>query len=261
MTALPDDTKAKLTAIAGGREDGKLTLPPIPEHDDHAGLCRWITVAFNLDPRHPIRDGRRDGDAGPRGHAVLLRVEAPEIRFEPITQLGEPRSLIPVLSSYKLPTDGIVHDLKAAHCRQVFHVVTMLCAIGTATTAEQETWGIVGDLLLIGEAVGGFTLRGTVAQRYEAAGELRRGPDGRPRYLVDEQTGEVAVMASEMQAIARRHVGATMSHGWLDARIAGIGWERVLLDAWERPGRAGRRGDHRRCVVYRGAPSSGGVTT
>ena len=282
-----DTDRLKAVAENNGRGDsgamkvtfdnkGGLILPPTPNHDAHADLCRWITVSFNLDRQHPIHQGRRDGLPGPRGHAVLLRVDAPEIRFEPITVLGEPRPLLTTLNAYAIPTDGAAYTFKTGHAAQVFHVVRMLCAIGAALSAEQETWGIIGDLQAIGEPIEGFTLRGTVPQRYEAAGALGRPADdygrpvGRPRYLIDAQSGEIVVMASELQTIARRYIGATLAHGWLDARIRGIGWERVTVGCarktgsrWpERPASAPGRlpgGDHvttRSLSVYRAGKRS-----
>ena len=186
-----------------------------------------------------------------------------EIRFEPITVLGDPKRLMPILRSYMLTTDGLLRELGPGHCGQVFHVVNLLCSSTRATSAAEKTWSIVDDLLVIGEPIEGHTLRGTVPQRYEAAGQMVRPLDehgrtgGRPRYLVEDD-GEIAVMVSELQSIARRNVGATIRHGWLDARLEEIGWERVTLDAWQEAGRAGRGGHHRRFTAYRGHPSPGG---
>lgn len=248
------------------RDQAAPLIPPMPDHEDRVGQCQWLSTVFSFDPRHPVIGGERQGSAGPRGHAVLRRHDAGEIRFAPITVLSEPRKLIPILSSYKLATDGMVPSFKGEHCRLIFHVIGMLCTQAQARTDAQETEAIIGDLILIGEeikspAASPYTFRGTMVQRYEAAHELPRQIDertgrysDRPRYLIEKGTGEIVVAASELQAIARKHLGATMSHGWLDAMLEGIGWEKVTIDAREVPGRKGRHSRHRRVTVYRGIP-------
>ena len=57
-------------------EKNRLVLPDMPATDDVAGLCGWLTAVFNLDRRHPITGGVRQGLHGPEGHAVLHRRDA-----------------------------------------------------------------------------------------------------------------------------------------------------------------------------------------
>jgi hypothetical protein len=90
---------------------------------------------------------------------------------------------------------------------------------------------------------------------------LRRALDsatGRPvgprRYLIDSESGELVIAVSDLADAARRHVGTSLRHGWLDARMDSLGWERVTLQGHALPGRDGRRqGPHARLYVY---PSS-----
>jgi hypothetical protein len=133
-----------------------------------------------------------------------------------------------------------------------------------------ETEGIVSSFMQEAVAVEGQTTYGTSGQRFEAARALQRDTDssGRatspPRYLIDtgkpnpdtgeieEGEGEIVIRVSDLTREARVHVGST-PHKWLDARMAGIGWKRVRLEGYGLPGRAGRRGPHARCDVYRGS--------
>jgi hypothetical protein len=57
---------------------------------------------------------------------------------------------------------------------------------------------------------------------------------------------------SDLATAARRQLGS-LPRGWLDARMRGIGWQRVELRGFGLPGRQGRRqGPHARVNVYRG---------
>jgi hypothetical protein len=238
---------------------GALLLPEVADRDDLAGHCAWLTATFNLDGQHPITGGCRQGLAGPEGHVVLSRAEAPEIRFEPATRINTPAKLVEALSWQMTARDGAIHALKAEHCRQIAHVVRMLCAASGMTTAKQEAEGIIGTFLHSATAVEDHTTYGTPAQRYEAAVALRRDcddvtgrPVGPPRYLIDANTGELVIGAADLQDAARRHTGSSLARGWLDARIEAAGWGRVTLQGYGLPGRSGRTGPHARITAYRG---------
>lgn len=240
-------------------DKGKLLLPEIPSVEDTPGLCKWLTSAFNLDPAHPITGGIHEGLRGPDGHVVLNRVDAVAIRFEPASKINTPARLIETLSWWKLPTDGMIHPLKADHCRQISHVARMLCGAHRGMTEAQEADAIVAEHMHRSEPVEGHTTYGGTGQRYEAAMALRRVVDdvtGRPvgsaRYLIDFNTGELVVAVSDLADAARRHVGSSLPRGWLDARMETLGWSRVTLQGYGQPGRAGRQGPHARINAYRG---------
>ncbi len=238
---------------------GKPQLPPLPAHDDQLGLCSWVTAVFNLDTGRPITSGVREGLRGPDGHVKLDRRNAPALRFEPAARINQPARLIETLSWQTLPTDGAVHALTAAHCREISYVVRMLCGISHTITEAQEAEGIVSDFLSAAERIEGCTTYGTQAQRFEAAISLRRAIDevtgrklGVARYLVDGDTGEIVMAVGDLQETARRHVGSTLPRGWLDGRMADLGWTRITLDGHLEPGRSGRRTAHARIFAYRG---------
>jgi hypothetical protein len=238
---------------------GKLLLPELPNHADAAGLCSWLTVVFNLDGRHRITGGIRQGLRGPDGHVVLSRVDAAPIRFEPAARINNPTRLIETLSWQTLPTDGAIHALKADHCREISYAVRMLCGIHETMTDAQEAEGVVADLMSAADLVEDHTTYGTPGQRYEAAVSLRRAVDevtgrkvGSARYLLDSNTGEFVMAVSDLQETARRHVGSSLPRGWLDARMETLGWARITLQGYGQPGRAGRQGPHARIFAYRG---------
>ena len=240
-------------------DKGNLLLPEIPDHDDVAGLCAWLTVVFNLNAAHPITSGKREGLRGPEGHVVLARAGAHAIRFEPATKINAPTKLIETLSWMMLDTDGAVLPLKGEHCRQISHVVRMLCGATETLTAEQEAEGIIGTLMHEAIAVEGRSTYGTPGQRYEAAIGLRRAVDevtGRPtgprRYLIDQNTGEMVIAVSDLQDAARRHTGSSLPHGWLDGRMEALAWARIELQGYGQAEQAGRRGPHARINAYRG---------
>lgn len=239
---------------------GKLQLPPTPSVEDIAGLCAWLTVVFSLDPAHPITRAVHEGLIGKDGHVVLHRAgDAGPIRFEPAAHINQPARLIETLSWRLGPQDGAVHAFKGDHCRVISHVIRMACgAFETASDAD-EAAGIVGTFLHIAVAVDGRTTYGTPAQRYEAALGLRHETDeihgrpvGPPRYLIDANTGELVIGVRDLAEAARHHVGSGLARGWLDARMATLGWARVTLQGYGHPGRAGRQDPHARINAYRG---------
>jgi hypothetical protein len=238
---------------------GKLILPEVPTPTDIAGQCSWLTVAFALDPSHPIIGGAQEGLRGAAGHVVLRRLDAPPLRFEPASRINTPMRLLEDLTWQAIPSDDAAPALKGDHCRVIAHVIRQLCGATRAMTDEQETFGIVTTFLGAGRAVEGHTTHGTSSQRYEAAVALQRDIDessGRPigavRYLIDVNTGESVVRVADLHDVARRYIGSSLARGWLDARMEGAGWERVRLDGHAQPGRDGRTGPHARCDIYRG---------
>jgi len=231
-------------------------------------VARTFAALFALDVARPITGGAREGLRGAAGHVVLTRAGAPPLRFEPASKINQPPRLIEDLSWQTLASDGAVHAFKAEHCRQIAHVVRMLTDATHAPTDAQETAGIVGTFQSGAQAVEGLTTYGTAAQRYEAATALQRALDdvtgralGPPRYLQDVNTGELVVRVGDLADAARRHVGSSLARGWLDARMAGLGWERITLDGHAHPGREGRAGPHLRITAYRGLLPADDVTT
>lgn len=243
----------------------KLILPVVPAHDDHAGLLAWQTSVMGLDPRHPATRAVHEGQAGPDGHVHISRAGAPPIRFEPASIVNTARKFLPALGWQLQPTDREPFGFKDEHCRRIAHVLRLACGTSKAPDAKQEAAAIAGTFLGRSEAVEGYTGYGTSPQRYEAAEALRRDDYGSPaRYLIDSQTGELCIRVSDLQAAAREHVGASLPHGWLQARMEHLGWDRVRLDGHRSPGREGRGGPHARCDVFRGhlpTDDDGPVTT
>ena len=238
----------------------KLVLPEVPAHDDLSGLCAWITPVFRFDPNHPAIGAAHQGQRGPDGHVVIQRAGADSIRFEPASAVNTVRRLHPALSWQLLPTDGEPYGFRDEHARRIAYVLRLLCGMSTGKTEEQETAGIIGTFLSGATPVEGHTTYGTSPQRCEAARALQRPFDdisGRPigpaRYLIDENTGELAIRISDLQAAGRVHVGSSLPRGWLDARMEALGWSRVGISGYSVPGREGRRsGTHARCELYRG---------
>lgn len=253
--------RAELELIAGGSESGgknKLVLPPPLPPGDLAGHLSWLTTVFGLDPAHPIARGRHEGLRGAAGHVVLERRGAPPLRFEPAARINTPARLIEDLSWQMLPSDGAVPAFKAEHCRQIAHVVRMACGANTAITDAEETFGLISAFVSGAIVVEGHTTYGTTPQRYEAALSLQRDLDdagrafGPPRYLIDENTGELVIRVSDLHEAGRRFIGGSLARGWVDARMENIEWTRVRLQGYALTGREGRTGPHARVDVYRG---------
>jgi len=239
---------------------GNLKLPPTPDLQDVAGQCAWLTAVFALDREHPITSGERQGVFGPEGHVELRRAGARSIRFEPASRINTPLKLIETLAWAVLHTDSAVPAFKGAHCAQIAYVVRMLCGAVEALTDGQEAAAIVATFLSGAvEVEHDVTTYGNSAQRYEAAISLRREIDqasGRPigqvRYARDANTGELLIAVADLADAARRHAGSSLPHGWLDARMAALRWQRIMLQGYALPGRDGRKGPHARIGAYRG---------
>jgi putative DNA primase/helicase len=255
QSATPATTTYALEYDAKG-----LKLPPTPELHDVAGQCAWLTAVFALDPAHPVTSGKRHGLLGPACHVELRRAGAAAIFFEPASRINRPMTLIETLSWAVLHTDGATPRFKGVHCQVIAHVIKMLCGRGEALTAEQEAAGIVSTFLAGAvETEVPVTTHGTGGQKYEAVIALRREIDqasGRPigpfRYARDQDTGELVIAVDDLVDAARRHTGSSLPHGWVNARMASLGWERVTLEGRALPGRAGMQGPKARGDAYRG---------
>jgi hypothetical protein len=241
---------------------GKPLLPPVPEVEDVAGQCRWLTIVFALNPQHPITSGARQGSFGPDCHIELFRAgkDARSIRFEPAARINDPRKLTETLNWSVLQTDGAVPAFSGPHCQAIGYVVRMLCAADKMLSDEEQAAAIV-DTFMASAVEVEHPVRTHIsgALRYEAAISLRREIDpfsGRPigpvRYAQDADTGELLITVGDLADAARRHAGSSLPHGWLEARMAAIGWERGTLEGHALPGRAGLRGPRARIGVYRG---------
>lgn len=285
VRAFPEDltsvlTERQLAVLDGGKlevtidDKGKLKLPPIPP--DYAGRCQWLTVVFSLTPTHPITGAKWQGPRGPDGQIVLPRAAgAADLRFEPARSINTPIRLTESFTGRRHPKDGPVYAFKGEHCRQIAYVIETMCETSRALSEADEAAGIVGTYMQSAEAVDGHTTYGTAGQRYEAARALSRRFDdghmgGAPRYLIDDLTGprvdettgevidqdkpvEYVIAVSELADAARRHVGGSIPRGWLDARMECLGWQRIQLQGYGLPGRAGRKGPHARIDAYRGS--------
>ena len=83
----------------------KLVLPRIPDHEDTAGLCAWLTSVFRLDPSHPVIGAIHQGLRGPDGQVEVRRAGEPSIRFEPAGSVSTSRRLLTQLGWQLQPRD------------------------------------------------------------------------------------------------------------------------------------------------------------
>ena len=230
----------------------KLLLPEPPAHDDLAGLLAWITSVLRFNPQYPATSVVRQGRAGQDGHVEIRRAEVAAIRFEPAATIDSARRFLPALGWQLHPTDGEPYGFKDEHCRRIAFVLRLAGGVCDAPDAAQEAAAIVGTFMASAEVVEGLTTYGTPAQRHEVAENLRSVVLSPPRYLIDDATGELVIRVSDLQDAGRRHVGSSLPHGWLDARMEQLGWTRAQIQGYAHTGRDGRKGPHSRCDVYRG---------
>jgi phage portal protein BeeE len=87
----------------------------------------------------------------------------------------------------------------------------------------------------------------------------------RPHLIADRASAErrSIIAHSDLAGAARRYTGGSIPNGWVEARIAALGWTRAILEGRAQPGREGRKEPHARLVTYRGflIDADGAVTT
>ena len=249
----------------------KLVLPPVPEPDDMAGLCAWLTSVFRLGSSHRVIGAIHQGPRGPDGQVEVRRADDLSIRFEPAGSVSTSRRLLTQLGWQLQPWDSEPYGFKDEHARRIAHVLRLLCGIAREADELQESWGIVATFMGEAEPIEGLTTYGTTGQRYEAALALRGEVNettgrmlGVGRYLIDLNTGEYVIRVGDLQRAARIVVGSSLPRGWVNSRMELLGWKRLTLEGRSASGREGRRtGQHARCNVYRGLlpVDDGSVTT
>ena len=173
--------------------------------------------------------------------------------------LSTSRRLHPALTWQLQPTDGEPYGFKDDHCNRIAHVARLLCGTCAAPVEAAETAAIIGTFLSDAIVIEGCTTYGATTERYQAILALKPRVDeqsgrvfGQSHCLIDSQTGEFVIRAGDLQGAARRHLGSSVPHGWLDARMDNLGWSRLTLQGYESAGRDGRRGPHLKCGVFRG---------
>lgn len=248
-------TLADHYAVDRDAKTGKPILPELPATDDPGAQSWWLTNVFNLDRAHAVTGAQYTGLSGGRGNVEISRDGAAHIHFEPATRLNKGTTLQESLSWQTIPTDGIPWPWSNAQCVTVVRIVNLLCAAGGKVSREQETESIATALMGQAQEVVGH-IAGSPAERYEAIANLKPPEDGngRPigmRYLVDADTGEFVMRASDLLAVSRKMYGS-LPHGWLDARMQELGWQRLRVQGYALPGRDGRAGPHLRCDVFIG---------
>ena len=235
-------------------------LADMPEQGVSHGLCSWLTLSLAARPNHPIIRGHRFGTHDTDGNVILVRRDAPPLRFAPITRLSTPTKLLESLGSGMTRTDRVAPPLTGEHCPKIFAAVRWLCDISDVESSAQRLGKIVRTLLGGAESAGAdFTTYGalTSSERYRLAKALtplqgnygREGPD---RYLIDSQTGELVMRLSDLQAAARAAEGSSLRRGELETLLGENEWKRITVDGHELPGREGRKGPHATVVAYRG---------
>lgn len=236
---------------------GNLLLPEKPSMDDVVGLCAWTTAVFGLDQRHPITGGKRRGVRGVTGCVELTRLDAQSLIIDPVTRLNVPLRLSEALTAHRLPSDDVIPPFRGPHCRDIAHAVIMLAGTDGTLTEAQETASILGTLMHVAEEADvKVTCHGSAAQRAEVVHALRHGYDEPIRYVRDCFTGAIVVTVRDLNEVAKKHMGGTLRHGWLEARMDSFGWVRRELQGYdEEPD--GSRGQHREVGIYRGFLAGG----
>jgi hypothetical protein len=235
-------------------EKGKceIVLPPLPDPGEVAGLRAWLTAVFGLNPAQPIIRGWRTGTLADGG-AVLERRGAPELWFTPFSRLCAPNKLLESLNACMAPEDGVAPPLKGEHCPLIAAAVRRLCETGAVQTMRELAQDAIRLAIQDAEAVHGLTTYGlTSAQRFEVATALSRKPTGWPRYLVDSNTGEFVVRASDVTHAVRALKGTGLRHGEVVDLMGAVGWAKIDIDGHQLPGREGRRGPHAIVSAWRG---------
>jgi hypothetical protein len=236
----------------------KLLLPDPPGHDQPVALCAWLTCVLNLDPAKPVTGAVHQGKLRTLGHVEIRRLDASPIRFEPAKLINTARSLRAELVWQISKTDGEPYGFTDANAGRIAYVLRLLTDGHAHTTDVQETTGIISAYLAVAVRVEGYTTFGKTVQRYEAVKALQPELDsaGRPvsppRYLIDENTGEIVIRVGDLQDTARRFIGSSIAHGWLDGRMEALGWDRCSIDGRVQGTYAGRNSPHLQTNIYRG---------
>jgi hypothetical protein len=259
-----DDLSARRDSKARGRyrvewdhdrKPPKPVLPERPSHEDVSGQCSWVTAVLNFDQSHPVVRAKHHGLSGAGGHVILYRLEAPEVRFEPASKIGNTQKLVEEMVWQLLPTDGEPYPWANSQATIIARIVHLLCGADKSATTHTETEHIITTFLEAAKPCEGTTY-GTASQRAELAGDLR-GESGAYTFGVDDETGEFVIRVSDLQRMAREIVGGSVAYGWLNARMESLGWERVRLDGHKLPKSPATQGVHVRADVYRGFLNGG----
>jgi hypothetical protein len=213
-----------------------------------------------LNPAMPVTGVVHEGPRGGDGHLHLSRSGARPLRFEPADLILNPRRLKAKMQFQRDVTDPPQYGYTEAHCSAIADVCNKAAGASAEPDINADTDAIVGTFTARAQRIEGLTTYGTTVDRYRAMDALRPPPGERDydrahgplRYLKDANTGDLVIRVSDLLSVARDHRGGSIEHGWLDARMQHLGWERARLRGYAEAGRAGRTGPMLRCDVYRG---------
>jgi hypothetical protein len=239
---------------------GKPLLAELPDGQDREGLLAWLGATLRFAADHPATGVLRTGNSGGAARLEVQRKAAPSVVFEPAATVDVPGRLATALAWSSTVGDGVAPTLSPPQCQMVGWCLRALCDLAATTTADEEAHGVIADLLGAAELVEGHTILGDAQQRYAAVLALRGSSEARydrpewdpGRVLVDRETGLVVARLSDLQSAARRVHGGGVPRGFVEGRLAAIGWRRVVLEGHEAPGRAGRAGPRAAAVTMVG---------
>jgi hypothetical protein len=239
---------------------GKPLLAALPDGQDREGLLAWLGATLRFAADHPATGVLRTGNSGGAARLEVQRKAAPSVVFEPAATVDVPGRLATALAWSSTVGDGVAPTLSPPQCQMVGWCLRALCDLAATTTADEEAHGVIADLLGAAELVEGHTILGDAQQRYAAVLALRGSSEARydrpewdpGRVLVDRETGLVVARLSDLQSAARRVHGGAVPRGFVEGRLAAIGWRRVVLEGHKAPGRAGRAGPRAAAVTMVG---------
>ncbi len=226
----------------------KPKLPELPDYDDLVGQCDFLTAVLHLDGDHPVISGRHSGLAGGRGHIALDRLDAPALEFKPASRIAKGETLAADLVWQLEDGDCEPYSWSNHQATTIARVVRWLCDASSAITSRQETAQILTTYLEAAADPEDGNTYGTTGERYDAVVALRPiddqyGKPGRSRYLIDphrvdaegtpnpegEPDPQIVIRVSDLAAVARKLLGSSIAHGWLDAQMEEFGWQRIEL--------------------------------
>jgi hypothetical protein len=255
----PQQSKYAPSWRDGNNGKRSYVLASLPPDDDLANNLEWLTLTLGLDPRRPITAALRLGTFDADGSVVLTRAGgAPELRFAPFARMCTPAKLLETLNACMDSSDGIAPPITGEHIPPILAAVRRVTDASERVTACERFGAIVRTFIADAHALPMGTRPSTSAERYELAKALSRPlddfgrPTDRPRCVVDPDTDELLIRASDLAVAARTFEGTSLRRGELQALIAENGWRRVTIDGHALPGGAGRRGPHARVYAYRG---------